>query len=320
MALVSVIIPAYNAEAFIAEALDSVINQTIQDFEVVVIDDGSTDRTADIVKHYDSRVKLISVDNGGPAKARNRGIRESGGEYVAFLDADDLWQPTKLEKQLARFRESPKLGMVFTENYLFDSKGPYADALGKRDTLMPGEIAANILIHSGLSTPTVMVRKSVLDAVGEFDESLKHAEDDNMWIRISAQYPVCLIDESLVGVRDHDNRCTRNLGLSIDSVRRNIELLQTEYGERVRLAVAPAIPRALSDAHFDQGYIAFEQDDLVKARKEFWSALELYPTNKSTYTYLALSMIPGPLLRFLRRSKRRLISTKSGQNRWVRDE
>jgi glycosyltransferase involved in cell wall biosynthesis len=315
---VSIIIPTYNSEEFISEALDSVKNQTFQDFEIIVVDDGSSDSTRAIVKGHPTRPNLVEQKNSGPASARNRGIGLAQGKYVAFLDADDLWCSTKLEKQVARFESDQTLGMVFTENYLFDSQGTFLDSLDKARLLMRGVVAQNILHHSGVSTPTVMVKKSVLDEVGGFEESLRHAEDDNLWIRITAQYPVALIDESLVGVRDHNRRVTRDTCVSLEAVKANVAMLQTKYGPKVSDAITPALNRKLSSICYEFGYGAFEQAEYGVARKAFFEAVRLCPTQMKPYRYLIVSLLPAPCIKGLLWVKRNLLAIKLHRNRWVR--
>ncbi len=320
MPLVSIIMPAYNSREFIGEALDSIAGQTISDYEVIVIDDGSTDNTAQIAIEHPIGVNLIKQTNRGPAAARNLGVSDSTGKFVAFLDADDLWKPTKLEKQLALFKADPELGMVFTENSLFDARGTFRDNLRKKELLMHGEIARNILLHSRVATPTVMVRRDVLDVVGLFEEQLTHAEDDNLWIRIAAQYAVALVDESLVWVRDHGSRTTRNTSKCAESVLQSIELLRTKYGNRVWDAVEPVISEVLSDVYFDSGYLSFENDELREARRSFSSSIRNNPGNRKVYPYYACTLLPRPLVRALRWIKQKLIRFDMHKNHWVRHD
>jgi glycosyltransferase involved in cell wall biosynthesis len=125
MTEISVIISAYNSSQYILEALDSVFAQSFTDFEVIVVDDGSTDDTRQKIHNYPHAIRYFYQENGGPSKARNLGIRESKGKYIAFLDANEIWLPSKLDKQLAEFKKNPELGMVITENCLFDRRGVY---------------------------------------------------------------------------------------------------------------------------------------------------------------------------------------------------
>src|SRR5262249_15019068 len=125
---VSVVVPAYNAERTLRETLDSVLGQTLQDFEVLVVDDGSSDATAAVARDAgDPRVRVLSVPNGGVARARNLGIQEANGDLIAFLDADDLWRPRKLERQVEALEARPRAGMSFTAALRIDADG---DPLG----------------------------------------------------------------------------------------------------------------------------------------------------------------------------------------------
>jgi glycosyltransferase involved in cell wall biosynthesis len=168
MTEISVIIPVYNSSEYILEALDSVFAQSFKDFEVIVVDDGSTDDTRQKIQNYSHKIRYFYQENGGPSKARNLGIRESTGKYIAFLDADDVWLPSKLEKQIAEFKKNPDLGMVITENSLFDERGVYRATVGKSNYLMQGDLVTNIFLRSGVVTPTVMVRREVFDKIGFF--------------------------------------------------------------------------------------------------------------------------------------------------------
>jgi glycosyltransferase involved in cell wall biosynthesis len=185
----------------------------------------STDQTKQVLEKYGDRIRYIFQENGGPAKARNRGIKESFGKYVAFLDADDIWLPLKLEKQVNAFRQHPEVAMVFTEHSSFNEKGVYQTSLGKKKKLLNGDIARNIFLHSGVATPTVMVRKDVFNKIGLFEEELQMAEDDNMWIRIAANFKVELIDESLLKRRVHSQSTTIDQRKLFECVKKNINYL-----------------------------------------------------------------------------------------------
>ena len=170
---VSVVIPAFNAARFLPDALESVFQQTFTDYEVVVVDDGSTDDTAQLVNRYGNRMRYFFQENAGVSRARNRGIRESAGKYIAFLDADDVWLPTKLARQVERFRQRPALGMVFTDGVSFNEQGVLRGSKIKwRRRLAKRDLIRAIFLYSGVGTPTVMVRRDVFDRVGYFDETL----------------------------------------------------------------------------------------------------------------------------------------------------
>jgi glycosyltransferase involved in cell wall biosynthesis len=307
--LVSVVIPTYNYGKFIGEALKSVFEQTVQSFEIIVIDDGSTDDTKSIIESFGGKVRYFFQSQQGPARARNKGIKESHGEYIAFLDADDLWLPTKLEKQIRLFQANPRLGMALTDNYLFDEAGIYRDYVNKKEYLITGDVVANIFINSGVVTPTVMVRREVFDRVGLFEENLHIAEDDNMWIRIAVEYEVDIVDESLAQIRDHRGRTMRVSDKLIESVEKNIELLTTKYGQKVASRIQPLAARKYNQIYFSQGYGQFENGNYRDARTLFEKALKANPGNRKTMAYIIATHIPSWTHSFLRLIKR-LVSRK----------
>lgn len=220
MAKVSIVIPTYNSEKYIEESIDSVSLQTNVDFEIVVIDDGSTDGTEAIVKELskkDKRVKYYYQNNKGPGGARNRGIKEAQGEYIAFLDADDLLLKDSLEKRLTLFSKLSSIGLVFTDYYLEDNSGTNStndiSYLKKRNFLKELSSATEWTEHgyllnkkffemsvikgSFIWTSTVMVKKEVLNEVGGFSEDLRRSQDKDLWYRIIKKYNVGYIDKPL---------------------------------------------------------------------------------------------------------------------------
>jgi glycosyltransferase involved in cell wall biosynthesis len=318
--LVSVIVPTYNYAEFIGEAIKSVLDQTIQDFEILVIDDGSTDNTKEVVLSFGDKVRYFYQSQQGPAKARNKGIVESKGEYIAFLDADDVWLPSKLEKQVNLFRSNPKLGMVVTDNFLFDDAGIYREYVNKKGYLITGDVVANIFINSGVVTPTVMVRREVFDKVGLFEENLYIAEDDNMWIRIAAEYDVDIVDESLAKIRDHRGRTMRVSDKLIESVEKNIELLSSKYGPKVASRIKPLAAKKYNQIYFSQGYGQFENGNYRQARAYFRKALKVNPGNKKTMIYIIATYIPSWTHSFLRRIKRMVSRDKYSTAIWNRQQ
>jgi glycosyltransferase involved in cell wall biosynthesis len=304
--LVSVIIPTYNSAEYIEEALESVFEQTFQDFEIIVVDDGSTDGTGEILKKYGDRIRYIFQGNSGPASARNQGIRTALGEFIAFLDADDLWVPTKLEKQLELFRQRKDLGMVTTGACSFDEKGVFGYSTDKRETLMVGDIAINIFLRSNIGTPTVMVRKEIFDSVGFFEENIRQSEDDNMWIRIAAHYEVELIDEALIKVRNHPQRMTLNKSELLDSVQTSIQLLMTKYGDVVKKKIEKAVPIKLSQVQFSIGYGYYESGNYREARKAFIRGARYRIRTWKNLLYLMFTFIPPGVAAYLKTLRRKI--------------
>ena len=194
---VAVIIPSYDAAPYLARALDSVFAQTYQDYCVYVIDDGSNDDTATVLRSYAGRIVSLKQEHSGQAAARNHGIRLSDSPYVAFLDADDEWLPEKLERQVAMFREAPSKGMIYSDcfnNGDGRSRGSYFARVG---TPSGGRVFERFLKGCDVYTPTVIVRRECLLDVGLFDETLPVGEDYNLWLRIAARWEVGVIPDVL---------------------------------------------------------------------------------------------------------------------------
>lgn len=195
MPSVSVIIPTYNRCDFVREAMASVLAQTFQDFELIVVDDGSTDGTADVVREF-PRIRYLSQENRGVSAARNVGVALSRGELIAFLDSDDLWQPQKLATQVAFFAMRPDAHICQTEE-VWLRNGVRVNPRNKHRK-PSGDIFAASLHLCLVSPSAVMMRRELFDHMGGFDEELPACEDYDLWLRISAHNPVHLIDEALV--------------------------------------------------------------------------------------------------------------------------
>ncbi|MEG4108197.1 glycosyltransferase family A protein [Microcoleus sp. S13_C5] len=207
--LVSVIIPAYNAEQFIEETLKSVLAQTYSAIEVLVVDDGSQDRTAEIVEKIskkDSRVQLVQQQNAGVAAARNLGIHKSRGEYIAPIDADDIWYPENIEKQIQCMMEGyPSLGVVYSWSLDIDEKGFLTG--GIRAFTIEGEVYETLICHNFLGNASAsMIRRSALDKVGFYDtsyveKSAQGCEDWDLYLRLAEYYQFGVVPEFLIGYR-----------------------------------------------------------------------------------------------------------------------
>ncbi|MEQ1762400.1 MAG: glycosyltransferase family A protein [Pyrinomonadaceae bacterium] len=210
---VSVVIPTYNYGQFIGEALDSALRQTLAPVEVIVVDDGSTDDTEQIVGEFANRsVRYIRQENAGVCSARNRGAAESTGDLIAFLDADDTWEPTKLAKQADRF-DDPNIGLVHCGMTEFDSASGEIVKIHNEG----GElgVAENLLLWEGpvIVGPggTIMVARRVFDAIGGFDTRMKCGEDWDLCYRIAREYKVAFVAEPLVNYRSHGAAAHHNI-------------------------------------------------------------------------------------------------------------
>jgi len=212
MPTVSVIIPAYNRADYIQETVESVLSQTYTDYEIIVINDGSKDGTEEALRAWidNGSIRYVWQENQGEAASRNHAMQLADGKYYAFLDSDDLFLPTKLEKQVAYLDAHPDVGLVHSSFIKFSDDGP---DLGFRDmSPLTGRIYPRILMDwSRLIVPsTVMVRASVIAEVGDFDLNVGWGPDQEMWRRITKKYPIGVISEALSKYRVHSGNFSAN--------------------------------------------------------------------------------------------------------------
>lgn len=210
---ISVVIPTHNYGRFIAAAILSALEQTEQPLEIIVVDDGSTDETAAVVGEFGERVKYIWQGNAGVSAARNRGVAESVGEFIAFLDADDVWEPTKLEKQLAICESDPEVGLVHCGMREFD--GESGETIAVHLDGQAGWLAQELLLWErptiiGHGTSIIITRTAFLRA-GGFDTRLKCGEDWDFCYRVARMFKVGFVPEPLVNYRSHSAAAHRNV-------------------------------------------------------------------------------------------------------------
>ena len=206
---ISVVLPVYNAEAYVDKAIESMLHQTYADFELIVINDGSTDRSLEIVRSYaDPRIKVVSRENRGLVASLNEGIALAQGEYIARMDADDISLPQRFEKQVALLDAMPTVAVCGTWADVIDAQGAV-----KGDYTYPPintkAIRAYVLRHNPFIHPTVMMRKNVFEKVGGYWKAFKHVEDYELWTRIVFAYDVANIPEKLLHYRVTDEGVTR---------------------------------------------------------------------------------------------------------------
>ena len=223
-ARVSVIIPAYNAEAFLADAVRSVLHQTWRDLELIIVDDGSTDATASLAERFsvgESRVTVVSKPNGGLSSARNAGIAVASGEAICFLDADDIFLPDKLERQMEFLERFPGCDLVFSDYYVADSDLTpiYLDTV--RPALAPMD--EYFLYRNRFAPLCPLLRSRLVAATGQFDVSLRAAEDWDYWIRAAQIGRFCYLPGPVGVYRRHPGQMHDDRGLMRSSDRRVAE-------------------------------------------------------------------------------------------------
>ena len=228
--LVSVIIPAYNAEKSITDTLDTVFAQTYRPIETIVVDDGSTDRTAETIEEYQisktnrtnrTNLTYIHQQNFGPSKARNTGIKAAKGEYIAFLDADDLWTKDKLEKQIKLFKQDPRIDVVFTDAKVtrFKNNKIQENIMFQKNRLNKEFFGHNFIVINPLEkllkinfmlTPSVVAKKSCFKNSIFFNEKRRYAEDWELWLKMSVYFTFGYVNEVCVHVKDEGDGLSAN--------------------------------------------------------------------------------------------------------------
>ena len=266
---------------YLPEALDSVLQQTFTDFEVIIVDDGSTDNILDWATTIsDPRVRLVSQQNRGLAGARNTGIHEGQGTYLAFLDADDCWHPTKLAKQLSILQTSPAVGVVYTWMQLIDAEGSLTGRTVKN--CVEGSIWSElILLNCVGSGSTPMVRRSCFEQVGLFDENLgSYMEDRDMWLRIAPHYEFAVVKELLVDYRQHAASASKNW----KAMARSAKLILDKSFDSAPVGITQEEVRLLRKRSHSIINLSLAWKPLQTQEKDYrqsisfaWAAAELYP-------------------------------------------
>ena len=235
---ISVVIPTYNYADFISEAVESVLAQTFPVFEIIVVDDGSNDNTEEIIKQFGDKVKYIKQRNGGVCAARNNGVENAGGDFIAFLDADDVWFPEKIEKQMAKFAEDTKIGLVHCRMREFDTESGETMRLhleGEEGWVADGLLLLDKTIIIGCGG-SIIVRRKAFETVGGFDTNLKVGEDWDFCYRIARKFKVGFVREILVDYRYHG----KNSHLNVREMDRSMNIFyekafDTDYKSILRL-------------------------------------------------------------------------------------
>ncbi len=315
---VAVVIPAYNAQRFIEEALESVRAQTAEPAEVIVVDDGSTDRTAAIARA--SGATVLAQPNMGVAAARNTAIRSTVQPWVAFLDADDVWEPQKLEAQWAAIQACPDVGAVFTDFIEFNVEGSLGGTFFsrkahywamKRVAVAPGvldcdaeSLRRQFLEGNFIAPSTMLVRRDLLLQIGLFDTTLSHLEDRDCWLRLLAVSTMAVVERPLMRSRIHESNLTH------DKFRMNVAgILLTE---RI-LANPTKYPPGTAEQyrkerplwHLDAGRFAEEDGNLQRARQYYLQAWR-FGGGLLPFALAVLSYFPAPVRCVVRAVRHRL--------------
>ena len=316
--LVSVIIPTHNCGAYIADAIESVLAQTYSVCEIIVIDDGSTDQTRTSLAPYLGKIQYLNQNNRGVSAARNTGIARARGEFVALLDADDIWFPTKLELQVQALQSYPDAGWAFADFLDFDDSGvtgssrfntwPGVRAWFERhrvgeSTIACGAIYVDLLQNNWMHTSSVLVRKEVLKVVGPFDDTLHGPEDHDLWLRIAQCYPVLCVNRVLTGYRFRPQSLsgsTESRGVFTHQGRLLVLEKHLRNGSIPR-ALEGVVYRELSRHCWGLGWDLFGQNRFAEARRYFRQWIRYQPFHWQLWVYWWASFLPLPSIEAVRR-------------------
>ena len=298
---VSIIIPVYNAEKYLAETLESVLAQTFQDFEIILVDDGSTDGTSEIIDKFSDRAICLKNDHRGPASSRNLGLEAARGSLVAFLDADDLWLPTKLEKQVAVMRAQPQYGLITCDASMFCESGVIATSSKAQQPIATGYVLRQLLLSNWVGTSCAMVRRECFEKVGRFDhETFVWGEDWMMWLKIAAEYPVYFLDEPLVQYRVHAKSYSRvTADKHFQDLLYNLEKLEKEpsFASRLHLTREAKYRLCCRAAWEDMQHLRFP-----RARERFRQAINFKWHGLKAWLLLAVALLPPTILKRIKQA------------------
>jgi glycosyltransferase involved in cell wall biosynthesis len=315
---VSIIIPAYNADQYIRTALESVLAQSYRDYEVIVVDDGSTDDTKATVHAVGGPIHYIYQSNQGASAARNTGIRAVKGELLCFLDADDSWTPDKLRTQVEFMERNSEVGLVFSDEEEFDENGMQCRSLLSKSRFYSEIVAGSViggafqklLEENFIPTSTVMVRTTCFDTTGLFDVALKAAEDRDMWSRIAVYFPIASIPKLLGRKRAVASGLSRDVETTLRS---RIRLWNKARRLFPDLAPVSTVNALLAPTYVQLGFVLLRKNKTREARK---AGLESFRVSRDPYEWflatslLIFSLTGRAFADSVFRLKRRLLSNR----------
>jgi len=308
---VSVVMPVYNGEKHIVEAIESGLAQTYSNFELIVVNDGSSDGTYGRIQPYLARLKYVAHPvNRGVCAAANTGIQNASGDLIAFFDSDDVWFPEKLELQVEYFRANPDVALVYCDNLRFDEKG----VIPKEEELpsgfrREGNIFRELFLDSLICANTVVVRRECLERFGGFDETLRTGDYD-LWLRIARHHKIGYVPRVLTKYRQHDSQLSRKIRTSgpdddplpVTVIKKMLRL----YPEIPKELGASTVKRRISSLYVQVGYHCFNQGDFPTARKHLRQAIRHWPLDLRCYGYYLATYLGADRAQLLRKLWRRL--------------
>lgn len=297
---VSIVIPTHNRSGIVRRAIDSVLAQTFTDLEILVVDDGSTDDTRAALAGYPERVRYIHQENGGPASARNHGMRLARGQYIGFLDSDDAFLPRNVEAHLQVFDRHPEAGLVYCGIEILDKTGAHVKDV-RPNPEDRGQVLERLIRYNFITSSTVLLRREAMEAAGTMDTTLWFAEDWYYWLRVASRYPVEFADEILV--RYQRSAVSLSHGQALATIaERNMQMFGIAFEDPdLKPRLQPMRAEAYRRAYANYAAMALEELELGLARRFALRAIAARPTGWGSYPLLAKSCLGPGLLRGIRR-------------------
>jgi glycosyltransferase involved in cell wall biosynthesis len=314
--LVSVVIPTHNSGRFIVQALEGVLAQTYPHHEVIVVDDGSTDDTAELLRPFADRIRYHQQPNRGPSAARNAGIALATGALVCFLDADDGWLPDKLALQVAFMAAHREVGLAFADAEEWEgtevrkpslvSSAIYASDVLSQTPL--NDAFRKLVMENFIPTSTVMVRKECFADAGVFDETLVSVEDRDLWLRVAGRWPIACLPRVVARKRRHDANISGNAEVALRS---RLKVWNKARQQFPTLAPALVYHALLARTYQQLGYVALGRGEMAVARESGVAAIKHGIRGRSSGVagsvgLFLISLLPWPMIRAAWRTKNRL--------------
>lgn len=303
---VSVIIPCYNVEKYVEECLISVYDQTYKDFEVILVNDGSTDGTEMILfkykNKYSEKTKYINIENSGPSSARNKGMRIASGEFICFMDSDDILTLDSIEKRVLVLLEDKEIGLVCSDSFMIDEDIKTQEKLSSKiGSVYSGYIFPELLKKNFVSTQTVLMRREIIDDIGYFDETYIRSEDYEYWLRISHKYKVKYLNDILAYTRVRKGSLSTDkkneMEISQISVYKSI-LFNYKLSESEKKILGKRLNDVLYYLNLRLANEYFVSKNIKKSKECMYIVLKSKKRFKHAFIYLMLLLFPKLLIRY----------------------
>lgn len=310
---VSVIMPCFNAEKYISESIESVLNQTYENFEIILVDDSSTDNTPNIIKKYvqkhGDKLKYISQPNQGPSAARNNGVRNSTGDLIAFLDSDDIYVKDSLEKKIMKLKSDKELTLVYSDAFIiYESELTNYHYKKIVEKFYEGYVFPQLMVNNFICTSTVMLKKEVFNSIGYFNEKIKGVEDYEFWLKISKKdFKIGLVDEPLTYYRIRKGSLTDNNLKNVEdliSVFNKFLNTNDDTNNRDKQLIKNNLKRYHSEFFILKAKSYLASKNYSMARKYYNKICKYNRTNIKYYFIIVILMIFPQSLRYLLKNKK----------------